>query len=946
MANENINIKYNNICRSPMSGSLCYLNFSDPVEPSLNIVNYTGDILKSFKILGGLDEEALVSFEYVGPVGLDDVLSDSFLYALEKVNEGRCILKIFKFNASFSNLDLFYKKIFYDQSSYSFDVTSMSVEYYHRSFSEHSDRFLDYIYINDTSRLNIGDTLFIGPSSDPEYTGNHDVVEVKDIMKSENKVLITPTIKNQYIIGDPVIFSPSLYFVCKRGINGNKNRGSILKIDNRQHNVVNRDTGYLYKKTRGSKWCSFFNCVGLLFSGNIVFCDPHNYYTNKKSLFLNNFKESKKDFYTIYDIAFVDNFLFKLSNKVTLKDSEGKFTTYNWKDYYNFSRQNLVPYVNTLNIYSDDSYAPGSNIERNLRIRALDQFGTGLRDVELQCNIEDGSSGSELDPSSGFVETDANGRAEIGFVSGDDTYMSNISTMTNEGSSYSGDVNVFSNTNIRNEVEFSGCSVGLQQKIIKTEGNPSPNSLIKQVLAENVNPSIMLLAYSFFSAPGGNWVPGGDREKFDEYLDFLLEKGEKQGFRKSGFGGGSGLFIKEFNKLPNNSEDWDPEGALFIGNRITTISEFRMCNFVTTLNKVYSYHLDNIHLGDDFRDYKAYEAGPWKAPEGTYPSSFIHTIFDEYKLQISQLNYSGHNYVVDEEYEEELKTYITLDQFVFIQDAVPAFYSRKNSVYTDIWLRLRPYSDSLDPDTLRFRIRKISPFGDSGVIDITDDIHTEIYEAGESLNGLELLYEPPERFEYNSIVYVFIEIYDSGGNKIEVDYWFTLIHDYRIPYLSNLKPDRLESEVDPDTNIYFEVLDDETGVDINSLVLTVNSKVVSPTRIDKLNRKHYVVEYEHPKPFLYGKRVDVSVFVGDLASQQNWLRDGYTFYTKKSNGVYLTDYKVGPCKYDVDRYHPISFLALDLGNGVDINKLRLQVRGQDVTKDPKTKILPIIYKVD
>jgi len=106
-----------------------------------------------------------------------------------------------------------------------------------------------------------------------------------------------------------------------------------------------------------------------------------------------------------------------------------------------------------------------------------------------------------------------------------------------------------------------------------------------------------------------------------------------------------------------------------------------------------------------------------------------------------------------------------------------------------------------------------------------------------------------------------------------------------------------------------------------------------------------MVEYVPDVPFLYGKPVDVGVYVRDVSSQHNWLRDGYTFYVINSISVGLLDYSPAPCVHGVQRFNDVSFIALDLGHGVDKTKLRLQVQERDITDDENTIILPIIYRV-
>ena len=994
MSYENINLLYNKFCRGPLPGSLCSVSFSNPSRPSLNILSQTGGIIQSFDILGGLDRNMLLSFEYVGPDKLDYIINDSFFYTLEKINKSRCLFKIFKFDTVFGNLSLFHQKIFSDFGNYSFDVNSMCVEYHSTTFSKHSDRWVDSIYLNNVDRLREGDVIFVGPSNDPEYVGKYDVVKVEYIIRSEKRVFITPTIQNQYIIGDRVTFSPSYYFFNNTGISGDTSTGSVLRIDTRTDAIINRDTKKIYQRVKGAVWSSFLNCIGMLFDSNIIFCNPYNYYINVRSMFLNNFERFKRDFYNIYDIVFMDDVCFKLSDTVTYKDDSGEFHTYYWeKDkvkYYNFQRQTMIPFVNTLSMSCGNSYLPGYNRYTTLNLKAVDQFGVGLRDVNLLCNIESGGQQSRLNPLSGHAETDINGNATMGFITHSGNDEATIRVRTIEGSSYSGSVNVFARTTIWNEVDYGGNKGSIRQipNFVScnqpTINNPS-NYVLKQAFRLNAHyyePVMWLDLHSFFTSPGGNWLPAWSTRKnsnilrsrinIDKYLWFLQGTGGQHGLNVFDDGDSMGFEIGKrvegsFNTAPTKGLS---PGSIprYICNRLTTTLRNNVKTYLLTGKEVCSHHIQPPTIRS--RDYDSTTwwfdlKDPWVDwfddsffdPDGSFysksiiipnyplPRKSVHTKEEKNDMRMSQLYHSLHTYFVDGVFSEHMLTHVRIDQFIFVQDARPAFYSHKNPVFTDIWLRLRPFASSLNAETLRMRIRKVSRFNDSGIVDITDQLRIEAFDAGSSLEGLEVTYDPEELFEYNSIVYVYLEVYDFAGNLIKIDYWFTLIHDYRIPYILNMSPNRLESGVDPNTTVYFEVRDDETGIDIDSLAVTVNTKVVFPQRVDKLSDNHYIIEYTPPIPFMYGTSVDIGVFVGDRAFQKNWLRDGYNFYIVSSASVGLIGFEPRPCIHGVNRYYDVSFIAIDLGAGVDKSKLRLQVSEIDLTNNQNTNILPIIYRV-
>jgi len=110
------------------------------------------------------------------------------------------------------------------------------------------------------------------------------------------------------------------------------------------------------------------------------------------------------------------------------------------------------------------------------------------------------------------------------------------------------------------------------------------------------------------------------------------------------------------------------------------------------------------------------------------------------------------------------KDHSLVNQYVFIQDAIPAFWSEKITVNTYIWIRLRPFAYSLDPTTLIFKIREVNePTGyDSGFIDVTSLGEITLYDAGGGMFGVDFNYQPSKFFINESIVYISIFIKDTA----------------------------------------------------------------------------------------------------------------------------------------------------------------------------------------
>lgn len=316
---------------------------------------------------------------------------------------------------------------------------------------------------------------------------------------------------------------------------------------------------------------------------------------------------------------------------------------------------------------------------------------------------------------------------------------------------------------------------------------------------------------------------------------------------------------------------------------------------------------------------------------------------DEYEtneFQLSQLYISRHH-------SSGHKDDVEIDQFNFIEDAIPSFWSIKNSRETNISIRLRPFAFSLNQSTLVFKVRQLSYVGDTGYIDVTSSCVVNTFDAGGGLLGLYIVYDPPNPFNYNATIFVSIEVYDTAPapNIILTDYWFKIIQDYGSPYIDNEDPAREEEDVDIGTNISFDVHDVGRGVDRSTLVLYINNRYVTPTTVSGIS-DGYHIEYNPPNDFYYGQTVEIGVSVDDKSDYSTKLYDRWRFYCEGSTGPWIDRSSFYPdnCSYGVPRkIHGISanVYAVD-GTGVNSDSILFIVGG----KERSVKKIPIIYRID
>ncbi len=309
-------------------------------------------------------------------------------------------------------------------------------------------------------------------------------------------------------------------------------------------------------------------------------------------------------------------------------------------------------------------------------------------------------------------------------------------------------------------------------------------------------------------------------------------------------------------------------------------------------------------------------------------------------LQLSQLYISRHNLTGH-------KDTADIEQFRFIEEAIPAFWSEKNAVSTNIWIKLRPLSGfSLNLSTLIFKVREASYTGDTGYVDVTSSCAVSTWDAGGGNLGLEILYNPPVNFHHNSTVYVSIEVYDNAGtpNIILTDYWFKVIPDFRPPYIENEDPDREEEDVSVGTNVSFDIYDAGVGVDISTLELYMNNRRVVP--ITTTISGGYHVEYNPPTDFYYGQTVEVTVKAQDASDYSNQLYDTWRFYCVGSTGPWIDTDSFYPRNCTKGTYRKLTGISFNVyavnDTGVDRDSILVTIGG----KDRNVTITPIIYRID
>lgn len=924
MAYENIDISHPNFCIGPKAGTFCYVDTSganavmrvrnssgDPVAPS-SVDFYPTNILDLDS--DSYPKNVIKALKYFGPTGQSDVFDNLPFYTLERYtdssgNSSQFTIRRWLRDSTNNRLTLDRTITKSSSGNYQYDVYAIAIESNLTEFASATDSGTGYIVVDSVDGIEVGSEIMLGPGTDNAPISNLNAVEFVTVSGINGTTIYlndetgyTPPYY-QYQSGDPITINGDIFTFSDKSYGNDSSKGAVYRFSH-DGSFVEYDNQGTYYGVRAADWCEAYNNPALINTTNMIVLDINTlsslgWYKPYRSMSLTNVETDGNTEIPIYDLEFDSTDVYKLQKKVTKWNDSGQSSTYSWTNYNyvldTFSQYSanvaIVPYPNGV-LSQDDTVT--------LRAVVRNQFGVGLSSKNVQFYAS-GDSAAYFTPLNGQAITDSNGIAEVEYTSGGYAVfggeyqgfngMADVSVRADGGYTGNGTAYVWDGIYLQTygSYESSGDTF-LHQLPTLSGGTPDitwplyTERMITQVSGLEAQSS--LINRTKFSFPGGHW-------RFNGSIDVMPTDSTK--------------ILRQVLYPTANVKN---EGTTSVPVDIY-IDQFHAM-----------YQRNNPKDGAD-----AYR------PE-------VYITQDELAtndLQLGQVYVSRHVLTGHQDTTE-------LDQYVFVEDAIPAFWSYKNPTTTDIWIRLLPFADSLNASSLIFKIREVSYVGDTGFYDITSAGSTSTFDAGGGLLGVEFQWYNPGAFHHNAMIYVYVEIDDVAGNTIVVEYWFKIIPDFKAPYLENLNPAREEVDVDPATNVSFDIKDAGTGIDINSFMMFVNGRRVTPD-ITKVFDTHYQVSYNSSKDFIYGETVEISVRVDDSSEQSNTLLDSWRFYIDGSEGPWfdVDSFTPRPCSEGVLRKNTgVSFNVYEIDDtGLDRSSVLVSIGGKyrDVT------ITPILYRI-
>ena len=266
----------------------------------------------------------------------------------------------------------------------------------------------------------------------------------------------------------------------------------------------------------------------------------------------------------------------------------------------------------------------------------------------------------------------------------------------------------------------------------------------------------------------------------------------------------------------------------------------------------------------------------------------------------------------------------TLNQYIFLIFAIPEPYSVKNDPTTNILLRIVGFG-SLDliPSTLSFIVNEV---------EVASQVNITPF-AG----GLELEYNPPIDFPYGSRVTLEVSIEDNSipPNLISTAYYFDIIEDFRKPTVSVLFPPDQSVNNSPTTEVFAIITDAETGLDVDSIEMYIEGRLV-PTTITEPSEGSLKVSYQTDCEYPYTSEITASIVASDNSG--NRLVETWSFYVQQSPGVLFIDTVPANCQVLVPVETELCSEVFGLEEGVHIDSLSFDINGETVKYVLKPKV--------
>jgi len=293
---------------------------------------------------------------------------------------------------------------------------------------------------------------------------------------------------------------------------------------------------------------------------------------------------------------------------------------------------------------------------------------------------------------------------------------------------------------------------------------------------------------------------------------------------------------------------------------------------------------------------------------------------------------------------------VTDGTFTLLEDTISPYLSDWNPTHSEVGVgvssnvqfRINDDESGVDITTVTATVDGILyGYGDSG---FSYSCTTSNYDV---VPHCDVTINPASNFPYDYDVSVALYAEDLAAdpgtppipdhNSVTDSYSFHTEFDLNAPYTTNHSPPRFSSGAATGTNISFHLRDNETGVHIQSVVVTVDGIAYTYSGANTFaysgSVHDYTITVNPGYEFEQNETIFVQVDARDMATQwgvaaYNWLHENYWFVTSDTL-VPWVDRRVpdSGAIAGIGLFDPVTFHINDTGVGVDISTVTVIVNG-------------------
>ncbi|MCI0511928.1 carboxypeptidase regulatory-like domain-containing protein [candidate division KSB1 bacterium] len=199
----------------------------------------------------------------------------------------------------------------------------------------------------------------------------------------------------------------------------------------------------------------------------------------------------------------------------------------------------------------------------------------------------------------------------------------------------------------------------------------------------------------------------------------------------------------------------------------------------------------------------------------------------------------------------------------------------------------------------------------------------------------QISYFPEQPFDYNQTMQVKVRATDLVApisNPDSISWTFTTSNDLDTlpPYIRDEKPGRNAENVAPETEISLTIVDEQSGVDPNSIELWISGHQVEPTK--DIAPRQVKLNYQPLQPFPYNAHIPLEIKASDFARNPNRIHAQYAFQIQVDTMPPLIANFLPPQDAVVTQSRPqIQFDVFDYQAGVNPTTIQGKINDQPVS---------------